>query len=284
MNQAMAPLDIEPGTGLNAGHDDRIVHRVRIGTVEVIRKRYAIADAAQVHASMVALWASPFGATRTTPGMPEPLGLSDDGTTIDMELLDGPMLGTRGDTGLLPELVDEVALLLADLHRSGVVVPQLRSAPRLVASLERKFRGDRHPVLDALAAAVPDHEQLAVAHGDCSPRNVVVTARGPVLIDFDRLQMAGAGRDVQYMAAWAWVTDVLAGRTSVSAGWDLGDRFEAAYAAHRPEARAELDATRRFHRASGLVRIAMSWSSLKRDAAARERVIQEATDWLHGRR
>ena len=73
-----------------------------------------------------------------------------------------------------------------------------------------------------------------VSHGDFSPRNVLIGDGGLVLIDFDRLQMAGAGRDVQHLAAWAWVTEVTAGRVDPVAGWALGDRFEIAYPAATP--------------------------------------------------
>ncbi len=262
---------------LNRGHDDRLVHRVRVGDAEVVRKRYANGGADDVFTSMLHLWRSPFGAARVPPGLPEPLRLHDDGATMDMSVVDGPMLGARGDTGELPSMLDEVAGLLADLHDSGVVVPRRRTASRLVASLDRKFAGDRHPVVDLLERCADSlDEHLVVSHGDFSPRNVVVTAAGPALIDFDRLQMAGAGRDVQYMAAWAWVTDVTAGRCTVDSGWQVGARFEASYTERRPEAAAELDRSRAFHRASALVRIAMSWSSLRDDHEATRTVLDEA--------
>jgi hypothetical protein len=78
------------------------------------------------------------------------------------------------------------------------------------------------------------------------------------------------------MAAWAWVTDVTAGRCDTVSGWRLGDQFEAAYAACRPDSVAELHRSRSFHRSSALVRIAMSWSSLRDDAPATSTVMAEA--------
>lgn len=272
----MTSTDIDIGI-LNEGHDDRLVRRIRVGDSDIIRKRYSNGLAAEVFTAMCHLWASQFGATRVPPGLPQPLRLHHDGATMDMSVVHGPMLGERGDVGRLPEKVEAVARLLADLHGSGVVVPRRRSALRLVASLDRKFDGRRDPVvhlLDRIAPTLAEH--LVVSHGDFSPRNVVVTSTGPALIDFDRLQMAGAGRDVQYMAAWAWVTEVTAGRCDRDEGWHLGQRFEEKYAACRPEAADELDRSRAFHRAVALVRIAMSWSSLAADPTARRTVMAEA--------
>jgi Ser/Thr protein kinase RdoA (MazF antagonist) len=207
----------------------------------------------------------------------QPLRLHDDGSTVDMSVVDGPMLGVRGDVGGLPEAVDAVARLLADLHGSGVVVPRRRSAPRLVASLDRKFAGPRDPVvllLDAIAPTLDEH--LVVCHGDVTPRNIVLTHQGPALIDFDRLQMAGAGRDVQSLAAWVWATEVTAGRCGRDEGWHLGRHFEERYTACRPEAADELDRSRAFHRTAALVRIATSWSSMAADPTARRMVMAEA--------
>ncbi len=262
---------------LNSGHDDRLVRRVRSGELEVIRKRYAHGNAPDVFESMSALWRSTFGSTRLPPGLPQPLRLHDDGTTMDMSVVDGPMLGTRGDTGRLADLLDDVARLLADLHGSGVTVPRRRNAPRLVASLDRKFGGERQPTIELLdQTARSVEERSVVSHGDFSPRNIVLTPAGPALIDFDRLQMAGAGRDVQHMAAWVWVTEVTAGRADPAAGWHLGDRFEASYSTRRPGTAVELARSRGFHRASALMRIAMSWSSVRNHAAATELVMGEA--------
>ncbi len=275
---------MEAGDILNGGHDDRLVTQVRVGERDVVRKRYLRADAAGVFQSMTDLWRSSFGRDRgPNPGLPEPLRLHDDIGGMDMAFVDGPMLGARGDVGSLPDRLRETATLLADLHDSDVVVPRRRNATRLVASLGRKFSDERPEVLAALSN-VADRldEHLVVSHGDFSPRNVVLAAEGPTLIDFDRLQMAGAGRDVQYLASWCWVTEVVSHATDHDAAWTLGERFEAAYVVCRPHAEDELAASRAFHRASGLVRIAMSWSSLRDDAVARGTVLDEAVRQLDG--
>jgi aminoglycoside phosphotransferase (APT) family kinase protein len=262
---------------LNHGHDDWLVQRVAIDGVDVIRKRYRRADALEVFGAMTDLWQSPFGASRVSPGLPQPLRLHSDRSGMDMACVDGRMLGERGDVGFLPQRLSDVAALLADLHSSGVVVPRRRTAAKLVASLQRKFADQPHAVVDHLAVLAPHlHETVAVSHGDFSPRNVVVGAHGLVLIDFDRVQMAGAGRDVQHLAAWAWVTEVTAGRVDPTGGWALGDRFEMAYAERRPALHDELRHTRAFHRASSLVRIATSWSALQVDRATRGFVLDEA--------
>ena len=262
---------------LNHGHDDRLVQRIAVEGVDVIRKRYRETNAVEVFDAMTDLWRSPFGADRIPPGLPRPLQLHSDDEGMDMACVDGPMLGTRGDVGFLPQRLADVAALLAGLHSSGVVVPRRRSATKLVTSLRRKFTDQPHEVVERLASMAPQlAETVVVSHGDFSPRNIVVGAEGLVLIDFDRLQMAGAGRDVQYLAAWAWVTEVTAGRVDPPGGWALGDRFEMAYADRRPAERDELRHTRAFHRASSLVRIAMSWSSLQADDATRGFVLDEA--------
>ncbi len=262
---------------LNQGHDDRLVQRIAADGADVIRKRYQHADAVEVFDAMTDLWRSPLGAGRVPPGLPRPLGLHADRHGMDMACIDGRMLGERGDVGFLPQRLSDVADLLADLHSSGVVVPRRRTAAKLVTSLRRKFADEPHAVVEHLAAIAPQlAETVVVSHGDFSPRNIVVGAQGLVLIDFDRLQMAGAGRDVQYLAAWAWVTEVTAGRVDPRGGWALGDRFEMAYAERRPAAGDELRHSRSFHRASSLVRIATSWSSLQVDYATREFVLDEA--------
>lgn len=262
---------------LNHGHDDRLVQRVTIDGDEVVRKRYARADAVEVFDAMTHLWQSSFGANRVPPGLPRPLQLHHDRHGMDMACVEGPMLAHRGTVGFAPQRLSDVAVLLADLHSSGVVVPRRRTASKLVASLERKLADRRHPLMAHLVALAPLlGEHLVVSHGDFSPRNIVMGSEGLVLIDFDRIQMAGAGRDVQYFAACAWVTEVTAGRVDADSGWVLGDRFEMAYADRRPDAREELRHTRAFHRASSLVRIATSWSAITTDVVTQQVVLDEA--------
>jgi Phosphotransferase enzyme family len=267
-------------TVLNPGHLDRLVVRTELDGRPVIRKQYRDDSGQQIHAAMCALWASPFGAARTTPGLPEPLGYDPATRTLDMSVVDGPALGTRGDVGSLPDHLDEVAGLVASLHTSGVAVDRRRTPAKLLRSLERKLPEDRHALITRIGVRAPDGERLVPNHGDFSPRNVLLTASGPALIDFDRIQMAGPGRDVQYMAAWCWVTSVVNGSRRSDQAWDLGDAFETAYLRERPGAAKDIHGGRTFHRACGLVRIATEWSSMKSDPAAAEMVLDEVASLL----
>ena len=263
---------------LNQGHDDRLVQRIAADGADVIRKRYQHADAVEVFDAMTDLWRSPLGAGRVPPGLPRPLGLHADRHGMDMACIDGRMLGERGDVGFLPQRLSDVADLLADLHSSGVVVPRRRTAAKLVTSLRRKFADEPHAVVEHLAGIAPQlAETVVVSHGDFSPRNIVVGAQGLVLIDFDRLQMAGPGRDVNHLGAWCWATIALGRDRSGVDAWDLCHAFEAAYLAHRPEAASDVVAGRSFHRATGLLRIATEWSAVTSDPTIQRRVLDEAT-------
>ncbi|MBI4934389.1 MAG: aminoglycoside phosphotransferase family protein [Actinobacteria bacterium] len=260
---------------LNPGHTERPVTLARLDGRDVIHKRYRDDGGRAVHRAMVALWNSPFGAERESVAMPEPLAYDPETHTLTMTALPGDAVAARGDLGSTSAELLPVARLLADLHSSGVQVDRRRDAHKLLRSLDRKLTGREDGLLHRLAALAPGSEQLCPNHGDFSPRNVLAGATGPALIDFDRIQMAGPGRDVQYLAAWCWVTAVVGGADPVES-WELGDRFEAAYLAHRPHAAADIVAGRAFHRASGLVRIATEWSSMKSDPAAARTVLDEA--------
>jgi aminoglycoside phosphotransferase len=278
------------GHGLG-GHADRpVVMRERDG-MQVIVKAYLAADGARVFDEHCRLWASPLGARRRTPGIPEPLGWDPATRELTMEAVNGAPLGTRSSLGQAPSEIPSTARLLADLHSCGVVPQRRRAASRIVASLSRKaddlrddpnaqaFRG----VVEHLARMLDDGtitaaEQCVPTHGDWSPRNVLMGATGVRMIDLDRLQFAGAGRDVTYWGAWAWVTQLLAGGAP---DWGLATAYEAEYLRRRPDARAELAATRGFHRAAGLLRIAHGWSVLAHRLDLRRTVIAEARRQAH---
>lgn len=265
-----------------AGHDDRPVFITADG---LIAKSYASAEAASTAAAtLAALWASPFGATRRPPGVPRPEPLADGSATLLMERLHGPILSTRG---VLPPVDQEngAAVLLADLHASGVRVGRRRSAAGVVRSLGRKaadLAGD--PLGPAYAAAVarvadavPAEGELVATHGDFSPRNLILTPAGLRLIDFDRFQMAAPARDVAYWGAWNWSTAMLRGNEP---SWRAGDEFVATYVARRPQAAAEVSASLGFHRAAALLRIVHGWSVLAERRDAAERIVAEAAAQL----
>jgi hypothetical protein len=260
---------------LNPRHGDRPVTRVTIDGGAAIRKRYRD-DSTPVYAAMVELWHSPFGEARPCPGIPAPLAHDAQEGTIDMRTVDGEPLTTGGALLRRPALRDQVALLLADLHRSGVQVARRRDPAKVIRQLARRLEATEQSFIEPLRRLAPADETLCLGHGDFSPPNVIVTADGPVLIDLDRLQMAGPGRDVNYLGAWCWVTATLGRDRSVDDAWGLCDAFEAAYLTHRPEAASDLVAGRAFHRAAGLLRIATEWSVLRSDPVARTLVFDEA--------
>jgi hypothetical protein len=245
-------------TVLNPGHADRPVLQVTEHGRTLIRKRYrTLDDAERVFAATTALWRSPFGAGRMPPGLPEPLAFDRAATTVDTAFLVGEA-GHRGvPDGCTPHDLDGMGLLLADLHRSGVDVPLVRSARRVLASMRRTL-GDEHPIVSLAAARTPEDELLVPSHGDFTPRNVWCTADGPVLIDLDRVQQADPSRDLGHFAAWCWTRRRLEDDPD---GWRSGDALEAAYLRHADVAAADLDRGRAFHRAAGLVRC---WASVSK--------------------
>jgi len=267
------------------GHADRLVSVCLHGNRRVVEKCYLTADGDEVFRSMVALWRSPFGRMRSVPAMPEPIAQSDH--TVVMSHIDGEARWYRGDPGRTEEISAQCAGLLADLHNSGVTVGRRRDADQLVGSLTRKVEAQRasgscvygpyRAAVDRLGELPRGTEQLVVSHGDFWPGNVLATADGPVLIDFDRLQMASPALDVSYWAAWRWATDLMSGREP---DWSASDGFAHAYRRRvSPSVAAELEADLAFHRAAGLLRIA-SQSRAQRQPDLALQIISEAAHQL----
>jgi aminoglycoside phosphotransferase (APT) family kinase protein len=259
-------------------HDDRIVSLERFDGEAVVVKRYASTDPAPIFAAMRSLWCSPFGADRLPPGLPKPIAL--DAQAIVMEWVDGPVLGVRGSPGRTIEQLRPLAGLLADLHGSGVQVAHRRNPSKLLKSLARKRDRLDGPLAErfdhALSSVIeraPDEPFLVLSHGDFSPRNVISSTRGLVLIDFDRLQMAGRGRDPGYLGAWLWATEHLGGGEPA---WQPADRFLHEYATAAAIPLPVLRETAAFYRAAGLLRIAQSWSSLAGQPEHASTIIAEA--------
>lgn len=259
-------------------HDDRIVSLEQLDGEAVVVKRYASADPAPIFAAMRSLWCSPLGSGRQPPGLPRPIAL--DAQAIVMEWVDGPVLGVRGSPGRTIDQLRPLAGLLADLHASGVEVSHRRNPSKLLKSLARKrdlldgplaARFDR--ALAVVADGAPVEAGLVLSHGDFSPRNVLASPRGLVLIDFDRLQMAGRGRDPGYLGAWLWATEHLGGGEP---SWQPADHFLHEYAAAAAISFSTLRETAAFYRAAGLLRIAQSWSSLAGQPEQAATIIAEA--------
>ena len=269
-------------------HADRPVRLVAAGDETMVVKRYVAGGAAAIYTEMCDLWASPFGERRRPPGMPAPLGLDPVQQEIQMQWLDGDPIGTRGGLGRSVELLPEVARLLADLHGSGVTVPRRRDAAALIRSGRRKVEelGSSAGVLrlgrlviDALDGARPQAGPLVVSHGDFSPRNVLLTASGLALIDFDRLQMSAPERDISYWGAWTWVTLLISGERP---DWRVADDLAAHYRRLRTGL-ADDSSSWAFYRAVALLRIAHGWSALQSAPEICAEVLAEALNQLHGR-
>jgi aminoglycoside phosphotransferase len=257
-----------------AKHADRPVTIERHKGRDVVVKTYAEADASSIFESMNRLWAAPFG--HAYRHMPEPI--AQDGRSITMSFARGREIASRGDLGTIAEHLNEIAQLLARLHNSLVVVPTMRPASKLIRSVARKqadlstLLADRYAEAVATLTAISrPREELVVSHGDFSPRNLMANEGALVLIDFDRLQMAGRGRDVCYLGAWCWVTTM---QITDTGSWSLGDSFQAEYT--KRSGQPVSDGETRFHRAAGLLRIAASWSALATRPDLARRVIDEA--------
>lgn len=275
------------------GHADRSVRRTVRNGSPVLAKRYRDQAKAEAAAAwFAALWRSPFGAQRNPPGLAAPFGMQ--GATVYAAWLDGESLGTKDDLGTTSEHSGDAARLLADLH--GLRAQQLsvpsaasqRPPVRVVRSLARKTAdlADRSVELGLLARGAlaeltrkaPELADgpLVPSHGDWCPGNVLVTTDGLRLVDLDRMQLAGCGRDIGHWGAWIWTAQLIA---DAQPSWTLADRFTAGYVAHRPEATATLRASEGFHRAAALIRIAHGWSTLYDRPDLTRRVLGEAARW-----
>lgn len=268
----------------NPTHPERVVARRRVEGRDVVVKRYARGGADEVRAAMEALWASPFGASRPSRAMPEPVARPVAEAPRDevwMSFVAGEQLATRTDVGDTLSRLADVARLLADLNGSGVVVPRRRTAAKLLLSLRRKRdvvggeAADVESVVARLELSMPQDEHLVVNHGDFSPRNLIAHGSDLVLIDFDRLQMADPLHDVAYFGAWLWAVDRVLGREG---SWGPGDELARRHAARLCDDRSD-DERRHalaFHRAVGLVRIATSWTWMREHPDIAADVVAEA--------
>jgi Ser/Thr protein kinase RdoA (MazF antagonist) len=265
----------------------RIEHRQ--GSAVVV-KSFLRTDVAAVHGAMADLWASPLGGDRLRgPGMPEPLGFDSGAGELTVSWVRGKPLAERGSVGGAVSRAVEVGNLLADLHGSGIVVDRVGDRRALAQSVGRKVADAAadpttpRVVLDAFVEAslavdrawMPDDapRRHVPSHGDLSPRSVLVSDRGLVLIDFDRLQMAEPELDLASWAAWMWVAQ--GARDAPDTAALLGDlvRGYAAAARRAPADRASLEV----HLAVALVRIAHGWPALRHEVLTRVRVLRLAT-------
>jgi aminoglycoside phosphotransferase (APT) family kinase protein len=104
---------------------------------------------------------------------------------IVMERVDGP--GMLGVLQAQPWRLWELARMLADLHAQmhACAAPGWPSQRQLLEDAIRRAGAERPAARDAVLqalAALPDGARLC--HGDFHPDNVIVTARGPMVIDW----------------------------------------------------------------------------------------------------
>jgi aminoglycoside phosphotransferase (APT) family kinase protein len=115
-------------------------------------------------------------------GFPVPLVHDHDGPDLVMDRVDGPSM--LADIGRRPWLLARHARLLADLH------------VRLAAV----------PAFDGLDAPLGYGDRLV--HGDLHPDNVLLTADGPVVIDWSNTCRGPAGGDAAYTYVILTTSDV----------------------------------------------------------------------------
>jgi aminoglycoside phosphotransferase (APT) family kinase protein len=178
--------------------------------------------------------------------------------------------------------------VLADFHSSRVEVPRLRHPERLLRSLDRKAKQVAPSLNDSFQTVIsqclrpiaPVGDPLVVTHGDFSPRNLLSDGSNLVLIDFDRLQMAGRGRDLGYFGAWVWVTEFM-NEPTTNPSWAVADELISLYSKLTEITESSLRQTAPFYRAAALLRIAQSWSALG-DRPDLSRVIIETAAKVSG--
>ncbi|QKE84486.1 glycosyltransferase [Arthrobacter sp. NEB 688] len=267
------------------GHADRPVRMAvddRTGRPVVV-KTYLGTDGSRVHDDMLALWASPFGAS-SPPRMPEPLAFDAASGDLVMARVPGVALAVRGSVGDSVRRGAEAGALLAALHGSGAGLHRVRDRRALVRSARRKAAslgpGEGARVRAAFDVAVETIERrwvgtstgdLVPSHGDFSPRNVHATVGHLALIDLDRLQLAERERDLAYWCAWLWVTG--GGSAPLFAG--PARSFLDGYVAGGGDTPRQ-DALE-VHAALALVRIAHGWTSMREDDSARVDLLTTAT-------
>jgi aminoglycoside phosphotransferase (APT) family kinase protein len=154
----------EPGPLIGTG---RAADVYDIGNGRVLRRYRADHDSTTEAAGMRAAW---------TAGYPVPEVFDADGRDLVMERLDGPtMLKVLGDR---PWRFGRIADQLAELHNSLAWLP-----------------------IDASGIPVRFEPAECLVHLDLHPANVMLTSRGPVVIDWSNAGMGPRGADI----ATTWI-------------------------------------------------------------------------------
>jgi aminoglycoside phosphotransferase (APT) family kinase protein len=135
---------------------------------------------------------------------------------------------------------------LAAQFDSDAIFVDIRLEPYLLATARR--HADLAPALEALVAATRAH-RVALVHGDVSPKNILVGARGPVLLDAECAWWGDPAFDIAFClnhlllkclwnrpatAAFLAAFDALAGAYLEGVDWEPRDAIERRAAALVP--------------------------------------------------
>lgn len=152
--------------------DDRILKLFREGWAPIAADREA-AHARLAHAAGV-----------PTPAVVDVVRIGDR-VGVVFERTDGPtMLEAMAEGSREPSaLAEQLATLHADLHaRDAPALPPLRRYLRACVARARRLTDAVRAAVLATLDSLPDGH--AICHGDFHPGNVILTAAGPVIIDW----------------------------------------------------------------------------------------------------
>jgi tRNA A-37 threonylcarbamoyl transferase component Bud32 len=163
-----------------------------------------------------------------------------EGSSMAENLLEAPEV----DSGAVVELAHLFAEIHAQIHACGDIPAELSPQPQVFPSLIRRAPGLPQDLKEATLKAfdeVPDGDRLC--HGDYHPYNVVMSPRGPVVIDWNNAHTGNPLEDV------ARSTLILSGvPLSQPSYGSLFDRFNQAYLERyfqlRPAGQQQLEAWR----------------------------------------
>jgi Ser/Thr protein kinase RdoA (MazF antagonist) len=129
--------------------------------------------------------------------VPEPRGCDDAGHVAVIRWQHGPVFDQLDDAQFA-DAAAPVGRVLRALHSSGAVIDRTWSWHDETALLDRRLPATLRSELDSVRAATSHlaDAALVASHRDFHPRQVVVRADGPALIDLDDAAMAPRALDL----------------------------------------------------------------------------------------